>query len=100
MNAELTPWWVAIATGVVTCLAGVVGKLWSDQRREAATAAAVAADENRELRAQLVAANARSTEDVQRSTEEHVRDLRRIAGLAGATASWPPPVINRRAKRG
>ena len=93
MDAALTPWWVALGVGAVTTLAGVIGKLWTDQRREATAAAAVAADEARELRAALAAANDRNVLLQQSSTAEHVKDLRRIAGLA---ASWPPPVIRRR----
>ena len=86
---ELTPWWVATGAGVVTALAGVIGKLWSDHmagvrvlREDLATA-----------RSQLADANARNAELQKTEHEEHVRDLRRIAGL---TASFPPPIINRR----
>lgn len=89
MGAELTPWWVATGSGVVAALAGVIGKLWSDHM------AGVRAlrEELAATRAQLAEANARNVELQKSDHEEHVRDLRRIAGLA---ASWPPQVIRRR----
>lgn len=73
----LTPWWVAIGTGVVSTLAGVIGKLWSDQKREV-----------RDLRAELAAANARIVELQKETQHEHVRDLRRFAGIS--TSLEPP----------
>jgi hypothetical protein len=87
---ELTPWWLATAGGIVTALAGVIGKLWSDQKREV-----------RELRAELAAANARLLELQREGSEHYVRDLRRMAGLSTSSppvVGWPPPVI-RKAKR-
>lgn len=93
MGADaLTPWWVATAAGVVSALAGVIGKLWADHRREL-----------RELRAELAEANARVVELQEQATErgdehqrEHVRDLRRIAGLSRSIdppPAWPPVII-------
>jgi hypothetical protein len=73
----MAPWWVAIAIGIVTSLGGVIGKLWSDQKREV-----------RELRDELAAANARIVELQQKTSDEHVRDLRRFAGLS--TSLEPP----------
>lgn len=86
----LEPWWVAIATGAVATLAGAAGKVWSDQRAEI-----------RQLRDELAQANARASELQRSGTDEHVRDLRRIAGLSTsidppARAGWPPPVIRKR----
>lgn len=78
----MAPWWVAIAGGIVTTLAGVIGKLWSDQKREV-----------RELRDELAAANARIVELQQTTSSEHMRDLRRFAGLS---TSLEPPRIPRK----
>lgn len=78
MTDSLTPWWVAMGAGIVTTLAGVIGKLWADQKREV-----------RELRAELAAANARIVDLQTKNTEDHVRDLRRFAGIS--TSLEPPP---------
>jgi anti-sigma-K factor RskA len=80
---------VAIASSIVVALAGVIGKLWSDQKTEL-----------RELRAELASANQRIVELQREEHGEHVRDLRRFAGLSTSMeppAAWPPPVV--RAKR-
>jgi hypothetical protein len=82
----------------VTGLVGVFGKLWTDKCRELT-----------EARADLAAANQRIVE-LQRDDQvragqlvtEHVRDLRRMAGLSTSLgppsqSPWPPPVV--RAKR-
>lgn len=89
MGAELTPWWVALGTGVVSALAGVIGKLWAAHMAEVKALRAELAT----ARAELDAANKRNVELQQQTSHEHVKDLRRIAGLA---ASWPPAVIDRR----
>jgi hypothetical protein len=86
---ELTPWWVATGAGLVTALAGVIGKLWSDHM---ASVRALRED-LASARSQLAEANARNAELQKSEHEEHVRDLRRIAGLA---ASWPPQIIRKR----
>jgi hypothetical protein len=87
VSDSLAPWWIASATGLVTFLAGVIGKLWTDGKAEV-----------RELRAELAAANARLVELQTRETSEHVRDLRRIAGISTSqpAPAWPPPVIRRK----
>lgn len=84
---ELAPWWVAIATGAVAALAAAVGKVWSDQRAEI-----------RQLRDDLAQANARAAELQRTEHGEHVKDLRRMAGLSTSLppAAWPPPVIRKR----
>ena len=71
---EHAPWWVALAVSAGAGLAAAVGKVWADQRAEI-----------RQLREDLKAANERASE----LPTEHVRDLRRIAGLS--TSLEPPP---------
>lgn len=89
MGTELAPWWVAVASGAVAALAAAVGKVWSDQRAEI-----------RQLRAELAEANARLVELQRAEHGEHVRDLRRFAGISTSieppAAGWPPPVIRKR----
>lgn len=86
---ELAPWWVAVASGAVAALAAAAGKVWSDQRAEI-----------RQLREELAQANARAAEAQRAEHGEHVKDLRRIAGLSTSlqppAAGWPPPVIRKR----
>ena len=86
--SELAPWWVAIGSGAVAALAAAAGKIWSDQRAEI-----------RQLRDDLAKANARAAELQREEHGEHVRDLRRIAGLSTSqppVEGWPPPVIRKR----
>lgn len=71
------PWWVAIAVTAGAGLAAAAGKVWLDLRGEI-----------RQLRADLENANKRATEVQRTEHGEHVRDLRRIAGLS---TSDPPP---------
>jgi hypothetical protein len=85
-NGTVEPWWLAIASGIVICLVGTIGKLWTDHRTTV-----------RELRAELATANATVVE-LQRAAElrsdehqaEHRRDLRRFAGIS--TSVDPPPI--------
>lgn len=71
------PWWVALVAGAGGAVAAAAGKVWSDQRAEI-----------RQLREDLKAANARASE----LPTEHVRDLRRMAGLSN---SMDPPATGR-----
>ena len=96
----LGPWWLAIAAGIVTALGGVIGKMWTAlaaERREHAGELAA-------LRHELAEANDRVVELQREANErgdvfqrEHVRDLRRIAGLSsiepGRPSPWPPVII-------
>jgi hypothetical protein len=93
MEAALTPWWVASAVGIVTALGGVIGKLWSAQREEVRGLRAELAAANARIVELQTTASARIVEQQKHDHEEHVRDLRRMAGIA---ASWPPPIITRR----
>lgn len=99
----LGPGLIGIGTGIVTALCAVIGKLWAalvSERRERAAEVA-------ELRHELAEANARIVELQREANErgdvfqrEHVRDLRRIAGLAslepGRPSPWPPVIVDRR----
>lgn len=80
------PWWVASAAAVVGSLGAAAGRVWSEQRSEI-----------KQLRADLAAANARNVELQREEHGEHVRDLRRFAGLS--TSLEPPassaPVVPR-----
>jgi len=98
---DLTPWWLATAGGIVTALAGVVGKLWANTREEVTQLRA----DNAQLRHELSEANAAVVRLQQDATErgdahqrEHVRDLRRIAGLSTSMdppplSPWPPVIV-------
>lgn len=100
MGGELTPWWIGITTGVVTAAAGVIGKVWTELRREL-----------RDTRAELAAANARVVELQQLASKrgdelqrEHVRDLRRFAGVSTsleppAHGGWPPAIVREQPPR-
>jgi hypothetical protein len=90
----LEPWWIGIGVGVVSALAGVIGKLWSEQKSTVTG-----------LRADLAAANAHILELQKEANErsdkhqlEHRRDLRRLAGISTSVdppplSPWPPVVI-------
>jgi hypothetical protein len=89
----MTPWWLAIAVSIVTALGGVIGKLWASARAEGTRLRA----DNEQLRHDLNEANATAVRPPQGPPErgdahqrEHVRDLRRIAGLS--TSMDPPPL--------
>lgn len=81
------PWWLAVACGAAAAVAAAAGKVWADQRAEI-----------RQLREDLKQANERASE----LPAEHVRDLRRIAGLStsidppAASRPRPPPVPPRK----
>jgi len=101
----MAPWWLAIAGGIVTTLAGVVAKLWSDSRQEVSTLRT----DNAQLRHELAQANSTIVQLQQEATErgdqhqrEHLRDLRRFAGLSNSMdppplSPWPPQVVVREA---
>lgn len=84
------PWWVASAAATVGTLGAAAGKVWADQRAEI-----------KQLRADLALANERAAAAQREEHGEHVRDLRRIAGLS--TSLEPPapsaPVVPRPRKR-
>lgn len=84
------PWWVASAAAIVGALAAAAGKVWAEQRTEI-----------RQLRSDLAAANERNANLQREEHGEHVRDLRRMAGLS--TSLEPPakgpPVVPRPRKR-
>jgi hypothetical protein len=99
---DLTPWWVATATGIVAALAGVVGKLWANTREEVAELRTA----NAQLRHELSEANNTIVKLQQDATErgdghqrEHLRDLRRFAGLSTSIdpppqiGGWPPAIV-------
>jgi hypothetical protein len=98
---DLTPWWVAIASGIVASLAGVVGKLWANTREEVASLRA----HNAQLRHDINEANATILRLQEEATErgdghqrEHLRDLRRFAGLSTSIdppqiVAWPPAIV-------
>jgi len=100
MGDALQPWWLAIAGATVTTLVGTIGKLWSELKAERIARASEVAG----LRAELQQANDRvvllTTEANARGDEwqrEHVRDLRRFAGISTSLepprGDYPPPVI-------
>lgn len=80
MGEALTPWWVAIATGIVTTLGGVIGKLWTD---------------NVALRRELAAANAHAEELREQLHRDHKRDLRKVIGWP-TSLDPPPPFVETR----
>lgn len=85
--------WVGLACGAAAAVAAAAGKVWADQRAEI-----------RQLREDLKAANERASELQSAEHGEHVRDLRRIAGLSNSieppAASRPrPPPVPPRIKR-
>jgi hypothetical protein len=98
---EMAPWWLTIAGAIVTTLTGVIAKLWSDSRQELATLRA----DNAQLRHELAEANGaivrlqvEATERGDQHQREHVRDLRRFAGLSTSMdppplSPWPPVVV-------
>lgn len=108
-SGELLPWVLSIGGGIVATLIGVVGKLWSEraaERREHRT-------EVDQLRHELSEANDTIVElqrEAQLRTDgisrEHVRDLRRVAGLSSSVQPparadpWPPVVIREGIERG
>lgn len=71
------PWWVPMGAAAVAASAAAAGKVWADMRAEI-----------RQLRAELAEANARAAASQREEHGEHVRDLRRIAGLS--TSLEPP----------
>lgn len=99
---EMTPWWVGIASGIVCALAAVVGKLWANTREEVSELRT----SNAQLRHELSEANATIVRLQQDATErgdehqrEHLRDLRRFAGLSTSmdppppSGGWPPAIV-------
>ena len=97
------PWVLSIGGGIVTTLLGVIGKLWTEraaERREHR-------EEVERLHAQLAELNGRVLElqrEAQDRTEghtrEHLRDLRRLAGLSSGTSGPWPAVITPEQARG
>lgn len=95
-GGELTPWLLSIGGGVVTTLLAVVGKLWSKLEAERATHAAELASVRGELAEanDLVVKLQREGQDRSEGhTREHLRDLRRLAGLSSGTSGPWPAVI-------
>lgn len=88
------PWWLGIGAAIVTSLVAVIGKLWATIGSERANSATQLAQKDWELQQ----ANDRIVELQQRGKDEHVRDLRRMAGLSHSIDPprpdpWPPVVI-------
>lgn len=72
--------WIALAVAGVGGIAAAAGKVWADQRSEI-----------RQLREELAEANVRASVVVREEHGEHVRDLRRIAGLSTSIPTPAPP---------
>ena len=97
----LGPWWVGIATGIVGALAATIAKLWSELasvRREARDALAQKDHELIEAHDRIVQLQREATERGDVHQREHVRDLRRIAGLSLSVdpppiSPWPPVIV-------
>lgn len=81
MGENGSPWWLALAAGVVTTLAAAIGKLWTDNitLRKEATAQRREADERL----------AKSHELSNTINTAHKRDLRRTIGWP--VSLEPPP---------
>ncbi len=92
VSGSLDPWLLSIGGGIVTTLLAVIGKLWTER----ATERREHRDEVAQLRAELATANERilelSREAQERTdghTRDHLRDLRRLAGLPSSSGPWP-----------
>ena len=104
----LGPWWVGIGAGIVSALVGTVGKLWSELatvRRELGAELASARAELAEANERIVQLQGESNDRGDVFQREHVRDLRRIAGLSTSVEPprpdpWPPVIIRASPARG
>ena len=97
VSGSLTPWVLSIGGGIVATLLATIGKLWTERAKERAEHRT----EVEQLRAELHTVNAQVVE-LQREaqersddhTREHLRDLRRLAGLSSGTSGPWPAVIS------
>jgi hypothetical protein len=97
----LTPWWIAAATGAFGGVAGVIGKVWAAHRAvvaELRTELATARAELAEANATIVRLQEQATQRGDEHQREHLKDLRRLAGLSNSLepprpGEWPPVII-------
>jgi hypothetical protein len=98
----LGPWWVGIGAGIVSSLVAVIGKLWAElakERRERGEEVGLIRHELAEANDRVVQLQADANQRGDVFQREHVRDLRRIAGLSTSVEPpprsdpWPPVVI-------
>ena len=107
MADALGPWWVGIGAGVVSSLVATIGKLWAEmakERRERAEEMAAVRHELAEANDRVVQLQTEANERGDVFQREHVRDLRRIAGLSNSLEpprpdAWPPAVVRAAAPR-
>lgn len=105
MADALTPWWIAAATGALTGAGGVVAKVWAAHRqvvKELRDELAQVRHELSEANATIVRLQQEATHRGDEHQREHLKDLRRLAGLSHSlepprSDQWPPAVVIREA---
>jgi hypothetical protein len=101
MADAMGPWWIGIGTGIVSALIGTIGKLWSELasvRRESKAEIEAARFELSEANERILHLQDESNLRGDGFQREHVRDLRRLAGLSTSVeptrpSPWPPVIV-------
>lgn len=106
-SGELLPWVLSIGGGIVATLIGVVGKLWAERaadRRDHRTEVDQLRHELAEANETIVQLQREAQQRTDGISREHLRDLRRLAGLSTsleppARDPWPPVIIREEVAR-